>query len=64
MYTLMSFVIPFVLIHHGFNSIVLKIISEIKSGLKYWRETSNKIGPSAPSAAVEGAGGVRSTQRS
>jgi hypothetical protein len=39
MYTLMSFVIPFVLVH---NSIVLKIISEIKSGLKYWRETSNK----------------------
>jgi len=38
----MSFVIPFVLIHHGFSSIVLKIISEIKSGLKYWREISNK----------------------
>jgi len=42
MHTLMSFVIPFVLVHHGFNSIVLKIFSEIKSGLKYWRETSNK----------------------
>jgi hypothetical protein len=28
---LMSFVIPFVLVHHGFNSVVLKIISEIKS---------------------------------
>jgi hypothetical protein len=27
---------------HGFNSIVLKMISEIKSGLKYWRETSKK----------------------
>ena len=39
---LMSFVIPFVVVHHGFNSIVLKIISEIKSGLKYWRETSDK----------------------
>ena len=39
---LMSFVIPFVLVHHGFNSLVLKIFSEIKSGLKYWRETSNK----------------------
>jgi hypothetical protein len=42
MYTLMSFVIPFVLAHHGFNSIVLKIISEIKSGLKYWCRTSKK----------------------
>jgi hypothetical protein len=42
MYTLMSFVIPFVLLHHGFNSIVLKIISTIKSGLKYWCETSKK----------------------
>ena len=39
---LLSLVIPFVLVHHGFNSIVLKIILEIKSGLKYWRETSNK----------------------
>ena len=42
MYTLMSFVIPFVLVHHGFNSVVLKIISAIKSGLKYWCETSKK----------------------
>jgi len=42
MYALLSLMIPFVLIHHSFNSIVLKIISEIKSGLKYWRETSNK----------------------
>ena len=42
MYTLMSFVIPFVLVHHDFNSVVLKIISAIKSGLKYWRETSKK----------------------
>ena len=42
MYTLMSFVIPFVLLHHGFSSIVLKIFSEIKSGLKYWRETLQK----------------------
>jgi hypothetical protein len=39
---LFSLVIPFVLLHHGFNSIVLRIISEIKSGLKYWRETSKK----------------------
>ena len=39
MYTLFSLMIPFVLLHHGFNSIALKIISEIKSGLKYWRET-------------------------
>jgi hypothetical protein len=38
----MSFVISFVLVHHVFNSVVLKIISEIKSGLRYWRETSNK----------------------
>ena len=42
MYTLFSLMIPFVLLHHGFNSIALKIISEIKSGLKYWRETSKK----------------------
>jgi hypothetical protein len=42
MYTLFTLMIPFVLLHHGFNSIVLKIISEIKSGLKYWRETSKK----------------------
>jgi hypothetical protein len=42
MYALLSLVIPFVLVHHGLNSVVLKIISEIKSGLKYWRETSNK----------------------
>jgi hypothetical protein len=42
MYALLSLIIPFVLVHHGFNSIVLKIISEIKSGLKYWRETSIK----------------------
>ena len=42
MYALLSLVIPFVLVHHGFNSIVMKIISEIKLGLKYWRETSNK----------------------
>jgi hypothetical protein len=42
MYTLFSLMIPFVLLHHGFNSIALKIISEITSGLKYWRETSKK----------------------
>ncbi len=42
MYTLFSLLIPFALLHHGFNSIVLKIVSHIKSGLKYWRETSKK----------------------
>ena len=42
MYTLLSLVIPFVLVHHGFNSIVLKIFPEIKSGLKYWCEASKK----------------------
>ena len=42
MYTLFSLMIPFVLLHHGFNSIFLKIITEIKSGLKYWREVSKK----------------------
>ena len=41
MRTLLGFVILFLLIH-GFNSIVLKIFSEIKSGFKYWRETSKK----------------------
>jgi hypothetical protein len=41
MRTLLGFVILFVLVH-GFNSIVLKIISEIKSGFKYLRETSKK----------------------
>jgi len=41
MRTLLGFVILFLLIH-GFNSIVLKIISEIKSAFKYWRETSKK----------------------
>jgi hypothetical protein len=34
--------IPFVLLHHGFNSIVLKIISAIKSGLQYRPETTKK----------------------
>jgi hypothetical protein len=38
MQTFFSLIIPFVLIHHGFNSIALKIISEINSGLKYWRD--------------------------
>ena len=42
MYALLSLVIPFVLIHHGLNSIALKIVSEIKSGFKYWCETSKK----------------------
>jgi hypothetical protein len=31
-----SLIIPFVLIHYGFSSIVLKIISAIKSIVKYW----------------------------
>ena len=41
MRTLLGFLILFLLVY-GFNSIVLKIISDIKSGLKYWRETSKK----------------------
>ena len=41
MRTLLGVVTLFVLVH-GFNSIVLKIVSEINSGLKYWRETSKK----------------------
>ena len=41
MRTLLGFLILFLLVH-GFNSIVLKIVAEIKSGLKYWRETSKK----------------------
>jgi hypothetical protein len=27
---------------HGFNSIVLTLLAEIKSGVKYWRETAKK----------------------
>ena len=42
MYTLFSLIIPFVLLHHGFNSIVLRIITEIKSGVKYWCEAAKK----------------------
>ena len=38
---LLGLVVLFVLVH-GFNSIVLKLVAEIKSGLKYWRETANK----------------------
>ena len=41
MHTVLGLVILFVLVH-GFNSVVLKIVSEIKSGFKYWRETSKK----------------------
>ena len=41
MRTLPGLLILFVLVH-GFNSIVLKVGSEIKSGVKYWRETSTK----------------------
>ena len=41
MRTLLGFVILF-LLFYGFNSIVLKIVSEIKSGFKYWREKSKK----------------------
>ena len=42
MYTLCSLMIPFVLLHHGFNSIVLNIISQTKSAIKYWGETSKQ----------------------
>jgi hypothetical protein len=42
MYALLSLAIPFALVHHGLNSIVLKLVSGIKSGLKYWRKTSDK----------------------
>jgi hypothetical protein len=42
MQTLFGLMIPFVLIHHGFNSIASALISEIKSGLKYWRHGSKK----------------------
>ena len=41
MRTLLGLVILFVLVH-GFNSIVLKTVSEIKSGIKYWRRISKK----------------------
>jgi len=41
LHTLLGSIILFLLIH-GFNSIVLAIYTEIKSGLKYWRETSKK----------------------
>jgi hypothetical protein len=42
MRTLFSLIIPFALLHYGFNTMVLKIISEMKSGFKYWRETAKK----------------------
>ena len=42
MQTLFSLIIPFVLINHGLNRIVLNVISEIKSGLKYFREAAKK----------------------
>jgi len=42
MYILFSLLIPFALLHHGFNSIALKIVSRIRSGPKYWRETLKK----------------------
>ena len=41
MRTLLGFLILFLLVH-GFNSIVLKIVTEIKSAFKYWRETLKK----------------------
>ena len=41
MRTLLGLVILFVLVH-GFNSIVLRILSEIRSGVKYWRESRKK----------------------
>jgi hypothetical protein len=37
----LGLIILFLLVH-GFNSIVLKLLAEIKSGLKYWRETAKK----------------------
>ena len=42
MQILFSLMIPFALINYGLSSIVPKIISEMKSGFKYWRETSKK----------------------
>ena len=42
MQTFFSLIIPFVLIHHGFNSFASAVISEIRSGLKYWRQSSKK----------------------
>jgi uncharacterized membrane-anchored protein len=42
MHNLFSLVIPFVLLNHGLSSIVLKIISAAKSGLRYWCKTSKK----------------------
>ena len=39
MQTLFALIIPFVLINHGLNRIVLNVISEIKSRVKNWRET-------------------------
>ena len=41
MHALLGLVVLFVLVH-GCNSIVLKLVPEIKSDLKYWRETAKK----------------------
>jgi uncharacterized membrane-anchored protein len=42
MHILFTLVIPFVLLNLGLSSIVLKIISAAKSGLRYWFKTSKK----------------------
>ncbi len=42
MYALLSLTIPFVLVHHGLNSFVLKLVSGIKAGIRYCRKTSDK----------------------
>jgi hypothetical protein len=42
MHNLLSLMIPFVLLNHGLSSIVLKIISAAKSGLRYCYKTSKK----------------------
>ncbi len=41
MHALLALAVPSLLIH-GVNSIVLKLLSEIKSGLKYWRQTAKR----------------------
>ena len=41
MHTLLGLVILFVLVH-GFNSVVLRILSEIRSGVEYWRKSRKK----------------------
>ena len=41
MHALLGLVVLSVLVH-GCNSIVLKLLSQITSGLNYWRETAKK----------------------